>query len=237
MILPLASLTKIMTANTVHALLPENSLVTIKKDFLKEDSDIQLIDNEQWTVKNLLDYTLTISSNDGAVALAAAAGSFKNQSSADVGRTEFITEMNTQAQEIGLTNSTFYNESGLDQDMIQAGAYGTARDMTTLFNYTLKHNPEILEATRYATVTVNSYDNLTHVASNTNSILSKIPNILGSKTGFTQLAGGNLVIAYDTSINRPIIAVILGSTYDGRFDDMLALVDATNQYISLQNDQ
>lgn len=237
MILPLASLTKIMTANTVSRLLPENSIVSIKKDFLKEEGDIQLTDNEQWTAKDLLDYTLTISSNDGAVALAAAAGALKNQSSLDVGRTEFIAEMNTQAQEIGLTHSTFYNESGLDQDMIQAGAYGTAQDMAKLFEYTLKENPEILEPTRYATVTVNSYDNLTHIASNTNSVLNKIPNILGSKTGFTQLAGGNLVIAYDVSVNRPIIAVILGSTYTGRFDDMLALVDATNQYIALQNEQ
>ena len=47
---------------------------------------------------------------------------------------------------------------------------------------------------------------------------------------FTALAGGNLVVAFDTSIGHPFIAVVLGSTQSGRFTDMQTLVDATMKY-------
>ncbi len=143
--------------------------------------------------------------------------------------------MNRDAETLGLTKTTFFNESGLDENMTRAGAYGSARDMATLFAYMIEHHPDLLEATRYQSFTIPSDTASTHMAVNTNSIVAQIPGLIGSKTGFTDLAGGNLVIAYDASLNHPIIITVLGSTYDGRFTDTQALITATNAYLSLQN--
>jgi D-alanyl-D-alanine carboxypeptidase len=64
-------------------------------------------------------------------------------------------------------------------------------------------------------------------AENTNVVIDKIPNLIASKTGYTDLAGGNLVIAFDAGLNHPIIISVLGSTEKGRFSDVLQLVQAT----------
>jgi len=45
------------------------------------------------------------------------------------------------------------------------------------------------------------------------------------------LAGGNLVVAFDAGLNRPIIISVLGSTEEGRFTDVLELVEASLKYI------
>ena len=55
--------------------------------------------------------------------------------------------------------------------------------------------------------------------------------LIASKTGYTDLAGGNLVIAFDAGFNHPIIVSVLGSTIDGRFTDAEALVWAALAYL------
>ena len=103
--------------------------------------------------------------------------------------------------------------------------------MAVLFEYTLKNHPNILEATRYENLEFKSTE-LAYQASNTNPFINQIPGIIASKTGFTDLAGGNLVVAYDAGLNRPIIISVLGSSQDGRFSDTLKLVGASLDYIS-----
>ena len=66
-----------------------------------------------------------------------------------------------------------------------------------------------------------------HTATNTNEVVGSIPGLIASKTGFTDLAGGNLVVAFDAGINRPVIISVLGATKDGRFTDMEMLVNAS----------
>lgn len=236
-VMPLASLTKIMTALVTYQKISPDSLISIKKGETEEDGDIQLKDKELWRMKDLLDYTMTISSNDGAVSLAAAVN-FNNTNQNIIGnRDEFIESLNTTAKKLNLQNTVFYNESGLDQDEVTPGANGTAKDMANLFGHVLLNYPEILEATRAPAFSINSLNETVHLAINTNPIISKIPSIIGSKTGYTPLAGGNLVVAYDAGINHPVIAVVMGSTYFGRFDDMLEIIEATNEYFTLQNKQ
>ncbi|MDQ5957741.1 MAG: hypothetical protein QG665_65, partial [Patescibacteria group bacterium] len=53
-----------------------------------------------------------------------------------------------------------------------------------------------------------------------------------SKTGYTDSAGGNLVVALDAGLAQPVIVVVLGSSKDGRFTDVLALAKATVTYYS-----
>jgi D-alanyl-D-alanine carboxypeptidase len=98
----------------------------------------------------------------------------------------------------------------------------------------LEKHPELLEATKYQTIEIDSLDK-THKAQNTNMDVDQIPGLIASKTGYTSMAGGNLVIAFDASIGRPIIVVVLGSSLDGRFTDVSKLVSASQNYISQAN--
>jgi D-alanyl-D-alanine endopeptidase (penicillin-binding protein 7) len=236
--LPLASLTKVMTAVTTDGKLNGSQKIEITKEDLSPEGDSQLIVGDVWKASDLRDFTLITSSNDGAFALAAMAeatkiiGPYASTSRYGMGdnmqwyRKDFIEEMNETAAKIGLTNSKFFNEHGLDENSDKGGAYGSAKDMALLFEYTLKNYPEILEATRYKNLEFASAEKK-YSAENTNIIIDKIPNIIASKTGYTDLAGGNLVIAFDAGLNRPIIISVLGSTEEGRFSDVLQLVKAT----------
>ena len=139
--------------------------------------------------------------------------------------------MNRKAGELGLRNTYFGNETGLDESDIKGGAYGTAKDMSTLLEYILVHNPELFVATTEVRTTIPSLDNREHVAKNTNDIVAEIPGLRASKTGFTNTAGGNLVFVFDPELGRPIIVSILGSTEEGRFEDARTLVSAVMEYL------
>lgn len=230
--LSLASLTKIMSALVAEDSSPLYSTVTVTKDALKAEGNSGLYRNEKWSLKNLLDFSLITSSNDGMRAVALSLGALsKAQVSSEEIINDFVGAMNGKARELGLKNTYFWNETGLDESD-RGGAYGTAKDMNALLEYILVHNPELFRATREATTALQSLDNHSHVARNTNSIIAEIPGLLASKTGFTGTAGGNLVIAFDPELGRPIIITILGSTEEGRFEDARTLLAAVMEYIS-----
>jgi D-alanyl-D-alanine carboxypeptidase len=229
--LPLASLTKLMTALTATELLPKNTDVTIKPEFLEEEGDNGLLPEESWKLKDLLDFSLVASSNDGVRSIASVVGAIDLKTdSFELGRQDFVKKMNSLAQGLNLKQTYFLNESGLDTGET-SGGYGSAEDIEKLLEYILIHKPELLEATKYQSITVGSM-NLSHVAKNTNIVSDKIPGLLASKTGYTRLAGGNLAVAFDPAVGRPIIIVVLGSTEKGRFSDMEKLVETTLAYIS-----
>lgn len=232
---PLASLTKIMTAITALSILPKNSIVTVKKEFLSEEGDSGLYVNEKWSLKDLLNFSLLVSSNDGMHGIASVAGAFglgqnMEQPNYDTGLKAFVIRMNSMALQIGLPTMHFNNETGLDQSVSESGGYGSAYDMAKLMEYAMKKYPNILEATKDQSETIFSFDKK-HIAKNTDLVVSKIPNLIGSKTGYTALSGGNLVVAFDAGIGRSIIISVLGSTYDGRFTDMQKLASSTLRYI------
>lgn len=230
---PLASIAKVLTMVTAVELLPRASEITIKNEFLEAEGDSGLLKDERWKLSDLIGYSLMVSSNDGANAIASVAGAFLTKSDpSSVTREGFIVDMNKKAKEIGMERSIFYNESGLDLSLERSGSYGTARDVATLFSYALKEHPEILSATTYQNLTFTSISNISHRAQNTDTVLGLIPAVLGSKTGYTALAGGNLAIAFEPSFGRPVAIVVLGSTYDGRFEDMQKLVRNTMKLTS-----
>ncbi len=229
--LPLASVTKLMTALTAYEQVPPSTVATIHSSDVAQEGDSGLLANEDWKLKDLLDFTLLVSSNDGASALASASMAFSTSSQdAEVRKSEFVTLMNQKAQKLGLTETYFANESGLDISSTTAGAYGSAKDTAALFSYILNKHPEIIEATRYEYTSFTSIDDFRHPAKNTNEAVNAIPGLIGSKTGLTDLAGGNLVVGMDVGFGRPVIIAVLGSSGDGRFTDVEALASSTLAY-------
>jgi serine-type D-Ala-D-Ala carboxypeptidase (penicillin-binding protein 5/6) len=227
--LPLASLTKLMTAIAANDILPDKSIVTINNASLTSEGDSGLYENEKWNFKDLMRFTLVVSSNDGASAVANVAGLFENDfpSKEEDNKKSFVQAMNEKAREIGLTQTYFINPTGLDTNETVSGGYGSARDAARLLEYAVINMSEIVESTRHTAIAFESLSDINHFATNTNSSIDRVPGLIASKTGYTDLAGGNLVIAFDAGMNRPIIISVLGSTQDGRFEDIKKLVDAS----------
>ncbi|MDO8620193.1 MAG: hypothetical protein Q7R64_02490 [bacterium] len=233
-ILPLASITKIMTAITALSLVPETTDITISSDALKVEGDSGLKVGERWLLRDLLAFTLIGSSNDGAVAISSAIGGFFATSTpdAEASRARFIGEMNRLARAIGLTSTTFLNETGLDVDTERAGAYSSAKETASLLAYALTTTPEIFTGTRFDALSLGTEEGEKRSTKNTNTETHRLPLLIASKTGYTDLAGGNLVIAFDAGFGHTIIISVLGSTVDGRFADVEKLVWATLEYIN-----
>lgn len=227
--LPLASLTKLMTAIIAADIMPESSVVTIDNKSLEKEGDSGLYANEKWNFKDLINFTLIVSSNDGASALANVAGLLKNAfpNKEENNEKTFVRIMNEKTKEMGLTQTYFINPTGLDANGKISGGYGSAKDIALLLEYAVINSPEIIEATRYDILQFNSLSDINHIATNTNSSINVIPGLIASKTGFTDLAGGNLVVAFDAGLNYPIIISVLGSTQEGRFRDVEKLVVAS----------
>lgn len=224
--LPLASLTKLMTALVAADELDANDPVRITAHAISTEGDSGFTEGEIFSRRSLTDFTLITSSNDGAYALAAAAGG-TGTDNGEANTDAFISAMNAKAEEIGLTESYFANPTGLDISTTTSGSYGSARDMAFLMEHMLREYPELLEATREGEHIVYDSAGFHFSAENTNEVAVQIPGLIGSKTGYTDLAGGNLVIAFDAGLNRPVVISVLGSTRDGRFSDVMTLVQRT----------
>lgn len=231
--LPLASITKVMMALTAHELLADSARITVKAEFLADGGNGGIRAGEEWKLSDILDLTLVKSSNGGAAAIAAVAGAFGGGDDETINRERFVQQMNARARALNLTQTYFLNETGLDESDTISGGYGSARDVAQMMAAALQEIPSALEATRYPTVSVSTVNNQRHTEDNTNEIVSSIPGLLASKTGLTDLAGGNLVVIFDVGLNHPVAAVVLGSTETGRFEDMRILVEGTLAAVTL----
>ncbi len=230
-LLPLASLTKLMAALVASELSSDSQTVTVTSAALATYGDSGLQIQERWSLKNLLDFSLLTSSNDGIRSVALAMVALGRLDDSEELETSFVKGMNDKATELGLTRTYFWNETGLDESEVKGGAYGTAEDLTTLMAYIMHNEPSLLEATKEAQLLVSSLDQTVHLAKNTNLLVREIPGLLASKTGFTEMAGGNLVFVFDPELGRPIVVTVLGSSPQGRFADARKLIEGTLTYL------
>jgi D-alanyl-D-alanine carboxypeptidase len=227
--LPLASITKLMTALLTYELLDPTDTVAITLPVLRTDGDSGFVDGEEFTMQNLSDLTLITSSNDGAAALSAQAGAaILTEEDSDA---VFVKAMNIKAEDLGLTKTSFKNSTGLDISETEAGAYGSARDASRLMEYLITHITDAVALTRLDITTINNNEGAYHLAKNTNEYVNSIEGLIASKTGYTKLSGGNLVIAVNAGLNRPVVVTVLGSSYEGRFKDALELLKRAKLYV------
>jgi D-alanyl-D-alanine carboxypeptidase (penicillin-binding protein 5/6) len=224
--LPLASVTKLMTALVSYELVSDDTLVTISEAAAAQQSGGSFTAGEIFKAKELADFALISSYNSAAYTLADSVGALLGNGDSV---TQFVAAMNIKAEEMELKSLRFSNPTGLDISTTVDGAAGSARDVSFLVEYILTKHPEILAPTVLERGRLYNTKGVFHEADNTNNILTSIPNLLGSKTGYTDLAGGNLTVAFDGGFNRPIIITVLGSTWSERFSDVKKLVAETEK--------
>lgn len=212
--LPLASLTKIMTALVARETLKNNDVISIPEDALTPEGDSGLFASELWRVDDLTDFTLMTSSNDGARALALL-------SKGDIDT--FINAMNETARNAGLTQTFFLSETGLDVSSTTAGAYGSARDIASLLSLAFSKEAGVFLGSVNAANVYSSVSGFVHKAEHTSMLPKVIPGGYIIKTGFTDLAGGNLAVLAELMPGEPVAIVVLGSTLEERESDVLTL--------------
>ncbi len=212
--LPLASLTKLMTADVALGERSATSSVRISRAAIATEGDSGLKAGETWKLGELLRYSLLVSSNDGMAAVAESGGGGA-----------FIKKMNANAERLGLAQSYFLDPTGLDMTLGVSGAYGSARDVALLAAAFYASHPSIFESTVRTGAAYEAGGGVLTGKPTATPILD-IPGLIGAKTGYTDLAGGNLVAVFDRSIGHPLVAVVLHSTEKGRFEDIRALIEA-----------
>jgi D-alanyl-D-alanine carboxypeptidase (penicillin-binding protein 5/6) len=213
-ILPIASLTKLMTGIVVigdQENYPLEKEIKISKDAAsqKDVPDGNLRAGQKKTIEELLNLMLMFSSNDAAYALAE-----------QIGVENFVNRMNEKAKEIGLKSTHFSNPTGLDPENLKWNLenkdyfnYSTAKDLVLLGKYILENYPLIFEF------------------SNQKNKIQLLENqhLIGMKTGYTDEAGGCIFLIFSNDNGDYFLNVILGAkSKEERFLQMQKLIDWIN---------
>lgn len=179
--LPIASLTKIMTAIVAieHGKL-EDTVTVGRNAFAKEGSSLYLRLGEEMSLENMLYGLMLRSGNDAATAIAEHVGGSEEG---------FVYLMNEKAKLLGLAHSHFQNPHGLDAK----GHYSSANDLAKLTAYALK-NPQFKEIVRTPSKKApNPNDPWDYKWLNKNKMLRFYEGADGVKTGYTKIARRCLV--------------------------------------------
>jgi D-alanyl-D-alanine carboxypeptidase len=221
-----ASLTKLMTATIVMERIKNlDEAVTISEEAVSVEgtrvgcprtgfcNGNRLIPGERVTVRDLLKAALMNSANDAAVALGMHIGGTQDG---------FAAIMNQRAKELGLKNTHFCTPSGLEPDGREKECYSTAHDIARMTAHSLRYDV-LWDIMRLPETTIASVDLIrTHDIFNTDTLLDQYPNLLGTKTGFTPLAGYSLLaVAADPTSRHRVISVVLNDPE--RWSDIQAM--------------
>lgn len=102
--------------------------------------------------------------------------------------------------------------------------------------YIITNVTDAVALTNTDVTTINNKNGDYHLVKNTNEVVNDIDGLIASKTGYTLLSGGNLVVAVNVGLNRPVVVAVLGSSYDGRFADTMELIERARLYIDKESE-
>lgn len=216
--LPPASTTKIMTGILGIELAHKNELVKVsEKAGAVNESTMYLDPGNEFYLEELLYGAMLKSGNDACVAIGE-----------QVAGTEmdFVHMMNTKAQLLGATNTSFKNTNGLPNKEHLV----TAQDLARIACYALQ-NPHFAQIVQTKNKNVGTWQRGgQRILSNTNQLLWSYPHATGVKTGTTRAAGQCLVASAEKN-EHSLVAVVLNSP--DRFGTAQQLLEyGFNNYIN-----
>jgi D-alanyl-D-alanine carboxypeptidase len=211
LVLPIASLTKLMVVDVVLENYNLNQTVKISESAVSQEEDIgNLKVGEELSVENLLYIMLIESSNDAAYALTEL-----------ITPKDFVDLMNLEAKYIGMTNTHFEDSMGISEKN-----QSNTKDLVILIEHLLE-KPLIWDILRKPEFELKLSDGiLHHKLINTNEILREWGSnleIVGGKTGYTNQANGCFILVLKVTDDGYLINVILGS--NDRFGEMTQLIN------------
>lgn len=209
--LPLASLTKIMTAIVaLDSNKPDKEITVTEKAATIGEDAMGLSAGEKLTLSDLLYGMILHSGNDAAEAIS---------QGVTFGRDNFVFLMNKKAEELGLSNTRFTNPSGLEGDGKQ---FSSAYDLLVITKQALTY-PEFVKVagTVEYEIPYTSEHKAFYLYNETN-LLTSYPGVKGVKTGYTDEAGLCLVTYLEYGGHK-IIGVLLNS--ESRRSEMAQILD------------
>lgn len=208
--LPIASLTKVMTAIiALENKKPDDKYVVKKGDLVGENS-MGLTEREILSLEDLSYGLILVSGNDAAEVMA---------DNYFMGRNGFIVAMNNKAKALGLKNTNFTNPSGLEGDGDQ---YSTAEDLLVITKYAMSFPLFTKVAETFEYNIPYSFEHKAFYLQNETNLITSYPGVKGVKTGYTPEAELCL-ITYLEHENHKIIGILLGS--NNRRQEMKELLD------------
>lgn len=221
-----ASMTKLMTCLIAAENLDLDQIVEVTEEAsAMPETKIYLKTGEKIVAEELMYGLMLASGNDAAVALAiATSGSVDS----------FVDMMNERAEAIGCTNTHFVNPSGLDNKE----HYSTPRDMALIAREALS-NKTVRKISGTAEHTIPATDSYgERKLKNFNAFLmgidterngkklkvDKYEGVFGGKTGVVGENKCTLVTGLDVG-GLEIYSVVMGSTLEGRYSDIKAMMD------------
>ena len=219
-----ASTTKILTCITALDIMEEikadiDQKVTVPEEAVGvEGSSVYLKAGERITFKDLLYSAMLRSGNDAATAIAVIAGG---------NEAEFVRLMNKKASEIGCTNSSFINPTGLFDE----NHYTTAADMAKIAAYAMKNHTfrQIASAEEYtakrqafAVTQSTGKEYIEYRMYNKNKTVHEYEGATGIKIGYTK-ASGRTLAASAARGECEVIAVVMAAP--DWFNDAYRLMD------------
>ena len=216
-----ASLTKLMTSYVVADYIKEDFInmtdtpkISIKA-WKTEGSRMFIREGTEVLVSDLIKGMIIQSGNDASVALAEhVAGNEEN----------FVYLMNEYASELGMDNTSFNNASGLPDPLNVT----SASDLALLTGELIKNFPD-----HYRHYSQKSFEFNGIKQNNRNQLLWRDDIFDGVKTGYTESAGYCLVGSAVRDDMR-LVAVVLGSGNDKRFNDVSALMTYGFRYFKTE---
>lgn len=210
-----ASVTKVMTLLLIMEALDSGRIsledqVTVSSSAAgMGGSQVYLKEGEQMSVSELVKCITVVSGNDAAVAMAEYLSGSESA---------FVTEMNRRAAQLGMTDTTFANCTGLPVQ----GHVTSAHDIALMSRELILNHPSIRN---YTTIWTDSIRGGAFGLSNTNRLIRFYQGATGLKTGSTD--GALYCISATAERNGlELIAVILRSpTSAQRFEDAKTLLD------------
>ncbi|MFH0959409.1 MAG: serine hydrolase [Pseudomonadota bacterium] len=215
--LPIASITKLLTAMVVIDQMDLNEIVETPSDILEvEKHTVGIKPGDRFTVKDLLHGMLIESGNDCAESLARAYPKG--------GRSAFIESMNRKAHELRLNQVKIYTPSGLDHKFTLGRKDGrellgkkpniaTAEDVAILAVHAFKYPliAEISSSKTYVMKSLNPKPREYNLVSNDKLLRTNLP-VAGAKTGFTNMAGKCIVALFKDN-NKEHLVVVLNTPH------------------------
>lgn len=213
--LPIASLTKLMTALVAMENCNLNQPIVFSERAASMEGEANFFKTgEIFYGKDLLYSCLIESSNRAAQALAES-----------LGEDRFVDLMNAKAVELGLENTHFINPTGLDPDYPNISSnFSSALDLARLSTYLFENDffIEIAGTKEFDIYEVGK--GFHHRIISTNELLWEMPEILFGKTGQTPFAKKCLLIfSYAPDNDGYLVSVILGS--QDHFGEMKKMID------------
>lgn len=212
--LPIASLTKLMTALLLaggsHPLaeveFSEAAKGVMGRDYAQSTAEV----GEKFKAEDIIRMLLVSSYNDAAYAAAEYVAVARQPEITVFGeRINFFSGlMNERAAKLGLADTKFSNPAGFDS----SDNYSTASDLARLAAAITSERPELWASSRLLETAVFSKGGRRHELINTNPLLREFPSIYGSKTGNEEKSGGTLLMLYRLRPDEIFVIVLLRSS-------------------------